>query len=131
MTLSKTISLFGLGAVALLNLPALADTVNARLKAVDATAHTLTVVEKKRDYTFSTSDATHFVNATGGELDGGLSSGALKPGARLSITYDKQGTQMLASEIKLRGTKKPAKVSNTAPTAPTTTAPAATPATQP
>jgi hypothetical protein len=96
----------GLAVAATLAVPALADGINARIKSVDPTAHTITVVEHKQDYVFAVNDGTKFVNSKGEAVAEGINSGDLKPGTRLSITYTKQDDKSIASEVKLRDVPK-------------------------
>lgn len=101
--------LLGLGLTALLSVAALAAGINARVKTVDPAAHTITVIEGGKDYTFTITETTKFTNAQGDLLATGFKSGdkevldgALRAGTRLSITYEKKDEQALASEVKLR-----------------------------
>lgn len=110
----------GLSLATVLTVPAFADHMNARLKSVDATANTLTVVEGHKDYVFSVSTETHFLNPKGGELANGLNSGDLLPGSRLAIEYKKDKDTSLASQVKLRGPGKAKPATPAAPTAPAT-----------
>ncbi len=103
MTLKKASPLlFGLASVAMLAFPALADKMNARITAIDPAAHTFTVIEGGKNYTYAVNDATKFVNAKDQSIVNGINSGDLKAGTRLSITYSKEGEQAIASEVKLR-----------------------------
>jgi hypothetical protein len=99
--------LMGLGVAALLTVPVLAADIRGRIKAVDATAHTITIIEGGKDYTFAITDATKFVDANGAALNGDV-AGYLKAGTRLAITYQTQEGKSVASEVKLRdvGSKK-------------------------
>ena len=94
--------LLGLASIAMLAFPALADKMNARITAVDPAAHTFTVIEGGKNYTYSVNDATKFVNAKDQTIVNGINSGDLKAGTRLSITYSKDGDTSVASEVKLR-----------------------------
>lgn len=114
-------SLLGLSLAAFMAVPALADNINARLKSVDTTDHTFTVVERKVDYTFTVNDTTKFINAKGDPLAEGIKSGDLRPGARLAITYAKEGDKSVASEVKIRAPRVP---HTQAPAAPAPPAPA-------
>ncbi len=103
MTLKKSSSLLlGLAATALLSVSALADGMNARVKSVDPAAHTFTVLEGGKDYTFAIIETTKFVNAQGDVLPNGVKTDGFKAGIRLSISYKKQNDKAVASEVKLR-----------------------------
>ena len=89
-------------AAALLSVPALADGMNARVKSVDAAAHTFTVIEGGKDYTFAVTDTTKFIDAKGTVLPEGVKTDGFKAGTRLSISYKKADDKSVASEVKLR-----------------------------
>jgi hypothetical protein len=93
--------LMGLGVAASLTIPALAADIRGRVKSADITAHTITIIEGGKDYTFATTDATKFVDANGAALTGDV-AGYLKAGTRLAITYQTQEGKSVASEVKLR-----------------------------
>jgi hypothetical protein len=93
--------LMGLAVMVLLTFPALADEMRARIKSVDTSAKTLTVIEGGKDYSFGVTGATKFVNAQGAGLTGEI-VGYLKPGTRVAITYQVQDGKAVASEVKLR-----------------------------
>ncbi len=75
-----------------------ADELRAHIKAVDADKNIITVTEGQKDYVFSVSADSKFLNVLGGELKGGINSNDLKAGRRVIVDYTaKEGVISLQS----------------------------------
>ena len=64
-----------------------ANELRARIKSVDLDKNTITVIEGQKDYVFSVSADTKFLNLKGGDLRGGFRSNDLKEGRRVIVDY--------------------------------------------
>ena len=83
-------------------MPGLADELRGHIKAVDADKGTITLVEGQKDYNFSTTTDTQFLNLKGGALANGIKSGDLREGRRVVVHYDTKDGQMVLTSLKIR-----------------------------
>lgn len=94
--------LLGLLLTVAMVMPSLAAEMRARIKAVNANNGIITVVEGQKDYNFTTTADTQFLNLKGGALANGIKSGDLREGRRVVVHYDTKDGQMVLTSLKIR-----------------------------
>lgn len=94
--------LMGLALTAMAVMPACADELRARIKAVDVDKGIVTVIEGKKDYNLSVTADTKFLNANDGPLANGIKSGDLKDGRRVVVNFDAKDNALVLTSLKIR-----------------------------
>ena len=97
--------LMSLVLTAVLLMPALADELRGHIKVVDADKGIVTLVEGQKDYHFTTTPETKFLNLKGGDLVNGIKSNDLREGRRVIVHYDSKDGQLVLTSLQIRAPK--------------------------